>query len=191
MRLKMGLPKRPTTYPRKHRGQSMVEFAMAMPFLMLILGAILFFGQYFLVTQVLLYAAQEGAKVASRTPNLTDSSVRDMVRGFSVDGTPTNTNSVIYTSIAAAHLLTNGNSGNLPPGASIMILPWDGSIGTPVPNGTIGVAISYPFSFMGNNFSNGVKTLKIAMSFTGSGVTFKNFNIVQTAIASQEVYQAP
>lgn len=187
----MGSAKRSTKVIRKRHGQSMVEFAIAMPFLMLILVAILFFGRYFLITQVLLYAAQEGAKVASRTPNLSTSAVRDMVRGFSVDGTPTNTNSVIYTSIASAKLLTKGNVGNLPQGASIMVLPWDGNIGTPIQNGTIGVAITYPFSFMGSNFSGGVKSLKIAMSFNGNGVTFNTFNIVQSAIASQEVYQTP
>ncbi len=40
----------------------MIEMALSFPFLLLLLVAILFFGRYFLITQVLLYAAQEGAE---------------------------------------------------------------------------------------------------------------------------------
>ncbi len=124
----------------------MIEFALAIPFLMLILFSVLYFGRYFLISQILLYAAQEGAKTASRTPNLSDDNVRNMVRGFTTDGAQLNTNSVIYAALASARLLSQTTSGNLPNGSSIQILPWDGTgVGNTIPAGTVAVKITYSF----------------------------------------------
>lgn len=173
----------------------MVEFALAIPFLLLILIAIMYFGRAFLVSQVLLNAAQEGARVASRTPNLNDSAVRDMVRGFSVGGSGINENSVIFANVASARLLSNGATGDLPAGASIKILPWDadGSAGDTTPPGTVAVRIEYPFQLIGSPFVAGdpAPDIAIATSIDGSGapVSFVNFTISERAVASQEVYQ--
>jgi len=173
----------------------MVEFALATPFLLLLFVGILYFGRYFLISQILLYAAQEGAKVASRTPNLNDPDVRDSLRGFASGGVSSNTNSPIYASLAAAKLLSLGNSGDLPPTAKVEILPWDsdGSAGdNSLPPGTVGVRIDYPMQLMGNPFKGPSQSVNIAMSMKGSNppVKFLNFTITQRAVSSQEIYQA-
>src|ERR1700679_4202471 len=120
----------------------MVEFGLSIPFLMLIFIAMLFFGRYFLLAQTILYAAEEGAKMASRTPNLTDPDTRTQVKGFSSTGSQQNPQSLIYNALGAANLLSNGQTGDLPPGAKVEILPWDsdGSIAdNAVPLGTVQV----------------------------------------------------
>jgi TadE-like protein len=178
-------------------GQSMIEFALSIPFLLLILVSILFFGRYFLITQVLLYAAQQGAKVASSTANLTDDNTRNNIRGFFTGsgGGEANNTSVIYTALASANLLSKGNSGDLPIGAKVEILPWDsnGSTSDTIPAGTVEVRIDYPFQLIGSPFnSSGPNwTVGIAMTLTnnGSPLDFFNFIISQRAVAAQQIYQ--
>ncbi len=180
----------------------MVEFAIATPFVFLILISILYFGRYFLMAQVLLYAAQEGAKLAANTPNLSDDTTRSNVKGFSAGGTATNTSSPIYGALASAGLLSNGvnnaNSvGNLPPGASVQILPWDQGTGPNVnyvpPAGTLAVVVNYPFQLLVNPFSgqsNGsVSGVAVAMSLSGPALQFPNFTITEQAVTAQQVYQ--
>lgn len=153
-----------------------------------------------MISQVLLFAAQEGAKIAARTPDLSNNATRDMVRGFTTAGVETNPNSVIFTALASAGLLsqpvvgfTPPTSGNLPPGASVQILPWDaGAANAPIPPGTIAVIITYPFELIGNPFNSGKSgppNLALAMSFTAPAIQFPNFNIAQQAVAAEEVYQ--
>jgi Flp pilus assembly protein TadG len=179
----------------RKQGQSLVEFALSMPFLFLIIVSVVYFGRYFLLAQVLLYAAQEGAKVAATTPNLSDDTVRGMVRGFTITGGATNSNSAIYSAFASANLLSNKTSGNLPPGASVQILPWDASANTTVipPAGTLAVVVSYPFQLLGNLFTGAstgsVQSFAVQMGFNGTPLKFPNFTITQTAVAAQQVYQ--
>jgi TadE-like protein len=182
----------------KARGQVMVELAIAMPFLMLIFIAILFFGRYFLVAQTLLYAAEEGAKLASRTPNLTDADTRSQVRGFN-GGASVNAQSLIYRALGSANLLSNGQTGDLPPGAKVEILPWDSdgsATDSAVPVGTVQVRIDYPFALVANPFgtsSVASQQVAVAMTADGSGrpVQFHNFTVTQRATAAWEVYQNP
>jgi TadE-like protein len=184
---------------RQHRhwqGQSMIEFALAIPFLLLLLVGMLYFGRYFLISEILLFAAQEGAKVASRTPNLSNGDVRDSLRGFTAGGAATNLNSPIYIALAASRLLSQGNSGNLPPAAKVEILPWDsdGSAGDSLVTantGTIGVRIDYPMQIMGNPFKGQAQSVNIAMSLNNSNppVKFLNFTITQRAVAAEEIFQ--
>lgn len=184
---------------RRNSAQVMVELAIAMPFLMLIFIAILFFGRYFLMAQTVLYAAEEGAKLASRTPNLTDADTRTQVRGFTAGGGQANSQSYIYRALGAANLLSNGQTGDLPPGAKVEILPWDsdGSAGdTQVPPGTVQVRIDYPFALLANPFGNNSvasQNVAVAMTANGSGraVQFKSFTITQRASAAWEIYQNP
>jgi hypothetical protein len=184
---------------RKNRAQVMVELAMAMPFLMIIFIGILFFGRYFLMAQTILYAAEEGAKLASRTPNLTDPDTRAQVRGFTTGGSQLNNQSYIYRALGAANLLSNGQTGNLPPGAKVEILPWDsdGTIGdSQVALGTVQVRIDYPFALLANPFGNSNivnQNVAVGMTANGSGrpVQFKNFTITQRASAAWEIYQNP
>jgi hypothetical protein len=174
----------------------MIEFALAIPFLLLIAVGILYFGRYYLISQTLLFAAQEGARIAARTPNLSDPDVRDSIRGFSVTGAQSNTNSVIYNALASARLLSQGNVGNMPPGSVVEILPWDssGANDDVAPPGTIEVRIDYPFQLTANPFAPGstqIQMVSIAMSFPGGGtpVQFANFPISQRAVAAEEIYQ--
>lgn len=169
----------------------MVEFGIAMPYLMLILVAVVFFGRYFTVAQVMLNAAQEGAKVASRTPNLSDDETRDLVRGFTVGGAMANPNSVIYRALGAANLLSSQNTGNLPSGASVLIMPYDFDDGT-TPPGAVSVKISYPFQLLGNPFTGPSLNVAVNMSLGhNQSFVFPNFTITQQAIAADEVYQPP
>ena len=178
----------------QQRGQSMVEFAFALPFLIFILVSIVFFGRYFLIAQVLLSAAQEAAKVAARTPNLNDPAVRDTVRGFTTTGAAINPNSVIYGALASARLLSNTISGDMPPGSSVEILPWDAtSTDTIPPPGTVAVKVAYPFQLMGNPFQPPQQPSVIVGLYTVNGATqgihFNNFIISEQATAGQEIYQ--
>ena len=176
------------------RGQSMVEFAFALPFLIFILVSIVFFGRYFLIAQVLLSAAQEAAKVAARTPNLNDPAVRDTVRGFTTTGAAVNPNSVIYGALASARLLSNTISGDMPPGSLVEILPWDAtSADTIPPPGTVAVKVAYPFQLMGNPFQPTQQPSVIVGLYTVNaatqGIHFNNFVISEQATAGQEIYQ--
>jgi len=164
----------------------MVEFALSFPFLLIILFSVLFFGQYFLQAQSILFAAQQGALLASRTPNLTDPTTRDNVRGFSTSGAVTNTNSPIYAALNSAQLL---QTGNLPPNASVEILPWDPDLTETPPSGTVEVKINYPFQPFGIQFGT---SLGVALTMSGSaGIHFKNFTLTERATAAQQVFQAP
>ncbi|MGH2508856.1 MAG: TadE/TadG family type IV pilus assembly protein [Ktedonobacteraceae bacterium] len=180
-----------TTNAHGRAGQSMIEFALSMPFLMLILVAVVFFGRYFTVAQVMLNAAQEGAKVASRTANLSDEETRDLVRGFTTTGGGVNPNSVIYRALGSARLLSQQTTGDLPPGSSVLIMPFDQDDGT-TPPGAVSVKISYPFQLLGNPFQGASKNVAINMSLgKNQSFVFPNFTIVQQAVAADEIYQAP
>jgi hypothetical protein len=174
----------------------MIEFALAIPFLLLILVAVLFFGRYFFIAQILLYGAQETAKIAARTPNLADDLTRDNLRGFTTTGTALNENSLLYGALSAAHLLSQTTAGSMPPGSVVRILPWDAGAGdTLPPAGTVSVRVDYPFQLTGNPFqgptSSPIPFVAVATTVTGppQSIQFLNFTISQTAVAAQEVYQ--
>lgn len=181
------------TLMRSPSAQSLIEFALALPFLLLIIVAMMYFGRVFYTKQVVSMAAHEGARQICRIPNLSDAGVRDLARGFTVSGQETNSNSVVHAMLASGRLLSSGTEGNLPPGSKVKILPWD-SEGNPddiVPGGTIGVRIEYPFVFAGDPFTGQSDFGDIAI-WTGEGgnpVTFNNFTISERAVVSQEVYQ--
>ena len=184
---------------RRQRGnekaQSLVEFALAVPLLLLFILGIVYFGQLFYTQQIITMAAQEGARSISRIPNLSDATVRQMARGFTVDGAATNPASVIYAQFAAGNMLSNGKTGDLPSGTTVQILPWDNT-GDVIPPGTVAVKITYPFTFVsGGSFGNQtnangtVSAVNIWTSFNGSPVALANLNLTEKAVAAEEVYQ--
>lgn len=189
---------------RQSHGQAAVEFALALPFLLLCLLSTVYFGKVFFITQSVSYAAQEGAKLAAKLPDLVDPRVRSKVRGFDRDGHAAYPNSVIYQALGGAHLLTQGQTGDLPQGAKVLILPWD-SDGQEPNNapGTVSIFISYPFSLLGDPAANGSGSddshvLSIALlGSTGAKeaagspmkISFPDLNIQYQATAPQEVYQ--
>lgn len=178
---------------RSKSGQTLVELALAIPLLFLLFVAMVYFGKAFYVKQVLVMAAQEGARQACRVPNLNDPAVRDAVRGFTTTGQETNQNSVIHAMIASARLLSSGSAGNLPPGSKVKILPWDseGSQEDFTPPGTIAVRIEYPFVFAGDPFTgqSNFGTIAIWSGEGGSPIDFPSFQMSERAVACQEVYQ--
>lgn len=170
------------------RGQTMVETALSIPFLLLILISVLYFGRYFYIQSVVSFAVQQGAILAARTPNLQDPAVRDAVRGFTTDGEVTSTSSVMYNILSSASLLSQGKQGNLPTDTQIVILPYDaGTAVTPVPPGALAVQIRYPFHLLGSNAAfNG--PLSLAMSPQATPMIFPNLNITEQAATFPQVY---
>lgn len=181
-------------YSRKQNGQSLVEFALAIPFILLVLVAIMFFGRVFYVKQTVSLASQEGVRALSRIPNLSDPAVREFVVGFSPDGSLVNPNSVVVSALGSANLLSAHTTGNLPPGSKVRVLPWD-SGGDPedvIPQGTIAVRIEYPFNFTQNPFNGSSdfgNSIDIWSGPDGNPVSFVNFPISERAVAMPELYQ--
>ncbi len=149
---------------RKSDGQTMVEAALALPFLLFMLVGLVYFGRYFFIMSVVNFASQQGAMLAASTPNLQDPSVRDLIRGFSPTGQTANQASVIYNLFASASLLTGGNQGTASP---------------PLPAGAVAVQITYPFQLLGS--SSGISGP--VMGF------FSDLNITQQSAAFPLVYQ--
>lgn len=173
----------------------MVEMALSIPLLLLTLVGIMYFGRAYFITQTVTFAAQEGAKLASRIPNLSDPNTRDYVRGFTTGGAAANTRSVVYGVMAGAMLLSNGTSGDLPPNASVKILPYDATDAQDVtPPGTITVVVTYPMSLLVNPFtghaSGEVQSVAIAEQIDDPNpVRFGDFTIRQSATVSPQVYE--
>ncbi len=169
----------------------MVEFALCIPFLLLFVVAIIYFGKLFYTKQIVIMAAQEGVRLSSRLPNLSDSGNRDYVRGFSVSGQAINIDSPIYRAMAAGHLLSgvNGESGDLPAGSAVEILPWDDTSAN-LPAGVISVRIKYPFAFASSPTSQSEfgSTFDVYTGPGGSPISFANQLITEQAVASQEVF---
>ncbi len=169
----------------------MVEFALCIPCLLLFVVAIIYFGKLFYTKQILIMAAQEGARLSSRLPNLSDGGNRDYVRGFSVSGQAINTDSPIYRAMAAGRLLSgaNGESGDLPEGSTVEILPWDDTSAN-LPAGVISVRIKFPFAFVSSPAmqSEFGSTFDVYTGPGGNPISFANQFITEQAVASQEVY---
>lgn len=183
---------------RRQSAQSMVEFAFAIPFLLLIVLTIIYFGRVFYTKQAVAMACQEAARLASRTPNLNDSLVRSNLVGFTTTGDAVNASSVVTQALGSAGLLSQGTTGSLPPGSVVKVLPYDsdGSVEETIAPGTVGVRIEYPFVFIGsafpaanqnNEFGNSVG---LWSGWGGSPVSFLNFLISERAVSFTEVYQA-
>lgn len=187
---------------RTQKGQSLVEFVFALPFLILAIVAIIYFGKAFYTKQMLCFAAQECARFAARVPNLSDPSVRDAIRGFTTDGAligeddPSSNISPIYRALSSAHMLSgdDGAHGNLPPGSTVKILPWDDDQSST--GDTVKVEISYPFGLMvdprtGTSSDKFGDSVNISFGTEGpeTAVPFANTTITEAASAAQEVYQ--
>lgn len=172
-------------------GQALVEFALCIPCLLLFVVAIIYFGKLFYTKQIVVMAAQEGVRLSSRLPNLSDGGNRDYVRGFSVSGQAINTDSPIYRAMSAGHLLSgaNGESGDLPAGSAVEILPWDDTSAN-LPAGVISVRIKYPFSFVSSPTTQSEfgSSVDVYTGTGGSPISFVNQLITEQAVASQEVF---
>lgn len=180
---------------RNKSGQSLVEFALAIPFILLIIVAITYFGRVFYVKQTVSLATQEGVRSISRLPNLSDPSVREFAVGFTTNGQLVNPNSTVAQALGSARLLSNQTTGNLPPGSIVRVLPWDsaGAVEDNIPAGTIAIRIEYPFKFLGNPFDGSSSEFGDSIDvWTGEGgdpVSFIDFPISERTVAMPELYQ--
>lgn len=180
----------------------MVELALSIPLLLLCLLSIIYFGRFFFTQQVLNYAAQEAARTAARTPNMGDASVRDAVRGFSTDGRLLGVDdqsnpSPVYRILSSAHMLNQGDGrqGNLPPGASVSVSPWDE--GNASSNDIVTVTIKYPFgltvsSRSGQKAENFGEQVGVWTGPDGGPVNFQNDPsqaLEASASCPAEIYQ--
>lgn len=185
-----------TTYRSRNRGQVLVELALSIPLVLLCLVSIIYFGRLFLIKQSVAYAAQEGARAASRLPDLSNPETLDRLRGFADDGSVTgpddDTNpSPIYRALSAAGLLSAeaGRRGSLPWGARVLI---DGAGSQ---SDRVVVTIEYPYGlFFNPGASNSIadaSEIGIALSAESGAapVTFSDFVLTESASAAQEVYQ--
>ena len=185
----------PRTAQRKYSGQALIEFVLSIPLLLLVLVSMLYFGRVYYVKQVILYAAQEGARAAARTPELDDPDVRDMVRGFTLSGGYTNYYSPIAGVLGAANMLSFGDCGDLPAKAAVKILPWDsdGSYADYTPPGTVAVRVIWPFSLMRDPFSGQVSgqttDVAIPVDVWGAPIKFPDFEMSEMACSTPEIYQ--
>jgi hypothetical protein len=185
---------------RSNKGQSMVEAALAIPFMLLCMYGIAYFGKVTQTDQILLTAAQETARVAAVTPNLKDN--RFQVCGFDDGGQEYNSKAVAYSILGAANLLSNGKTGNLPSGASVRIyLPGEetGVAGDVVQPGTISVRVEYPFSLLKNPFTRQSTAqvepaeiqLKYSLDPQEPAYRFADFKLSEKVTTAQQVYQNP
>jgi len=178
---------------RNHRGQSMVEFAFSLPFFLLIMLTILYFGRFFYLKQVVLSACQQAALNLSSSPYLDDAQARARAVGFDSTGQLVDASAPVAIALGNARLLSEGTTGNLPPGSSVKVLPFDaGSGDVSVPLGTVAVKIDYPFTLIGNPFDGGSKgefgqTLGVYTGEGGDAIQFRDQLVSEIAVASRQV----
>lgn len=158
----------------------MLEFAFALPFLLLIVVTIIYFGRVFYIKQIVLSAAQQAARAASRIPNASAN------KELYIDP-------IIAAALFNARLISDNT---LPAWVQTQVT-------TPANlSGAVAVQVSYPFVFVPSpNQPNQPASEFDATSFgvyagdastTGgsSSVPFYNFTIAEKAVALSEVYQS-
>lgn len=162
---------------KANNGQVLVELALAIPFLLMVLFCLFYFGRLFYIKQIMLIACQATAQLASQYPNLNNPSLRNYLRGFTTSGQVINLNSPNYEAFSAANMLSNGNSGNLPPGSQICLMPYDTTNinGIQASPNSVSVVMQYPLNIFGNSHN-----LNIWMG-NGNPLTLNNFTVTEYA----------
>lgn len=183
----MPMPTTKRALSNRRRGQSLVEFALAIPFVVLVIVAIMYFGRVFYVKQAVLLATQEAARDLSRIPSeLLDSQVFLENRvGYTSTGQATNGDSVAAGILGAANLLSGGKTGDLPPGSRVDVYYLPGSTlpgGTSLPPGAVAVRISYPFKFIG-----GTNQVDVWSGEGGDPVSFGDFDVSELTVSVKEI----
>ncbi len=123
---------------KKDKGQSIVEFALVAPILVLLLFGIIEFGRIYETVNVLTSAAREGARVAAVTApsgSQVNSAVNNVLQAGHVNGSPTIT---IAGPSAASQVTVTVSvqyipiTGNIVPGISNLtltrssVMRWEG-----------------------------------------------------------------
>jgi hypothetical protein len=76
-----------TTHTSKTRGQSLIEFALLAPILLLLILGAMDFGRLFYTKIVITNAAREGANYLSRFPNEADNDYANMINVIEAEAT--------------------------------------------------------------------------------------------------------
>lgn len=92
---------------REERGAALVEFALALPLLLVVLAGIVDFGMTFQRYELLANAAREGARMAT-LPGYDQNSVDARVRAYVANGLGTTTATLGAVMPAGSVVLTNG-----------------------------------------------------------------------------------
>lgn len=139
---------------REERGQAAVEFALVVPFLCLIIIAILHFGKVMNYWLDLNHVASEGARRAVVNTFATDAGYDTWVR----------------SRLETAELRTGGTT-SIPAAATVNVcLPEGGDVGDPV---VVQVAAGYSLPFIGTTITlRGTATMRMEQpaEFAGAGV---------------------
>ena len=91
---------------REERGAALVEFALALPLLLVVLGGIVEWGMVFQREELLANAAREGARMAT-LPGYDQTSVDTRVRAYIAAGLGTTTASLAVAMPSGSVVLTN------------------------------------------------------------------------------------
>ena len=163
----------------------MVEFAFSLPFFLLIMLTILFFGRYFYIKQVVLSACQEAARRLSTSANLASADNRQAITGFDTSGNLVNGTAPVAVLLKGAGLFSGDN---LPVGSSVKVLPFDAEGDDPVvQDGTLAVKITYPFNFMAGQGQNDY--VAVYSGDDGAPVRFENGLISEIAVSHMDISQ--
>ena len=129
-------PITPSTMDREERGAALVEFALALPLLLVVIAGIVDFGFTFQRYEVITNAAREGARMAS-LPGYDWSAVDQRVRAYVANG--------IGTAASQARAMPLGPSGavTLTPGTIPITV---GGVTKNVP--TVLVTVTYNHNFL-------------------------------------------
>jgi len=114
-------PITPSTVDQEERGAALVEFALALPLLLVVLAGIVDFGFTFQRYEVITNAAREGARMAS-LPGYDQTSVDNRVRAYVAAGLGVNTAALGPMMPTGAVTLTPG-SLDIPVGGGTKTVP--------------------------------------------------------------------
>ena len=126
---------------RSRRGQAAVEFALVLPFLLVMLIGIVEFGRAWNLHQVITDAARETARKAAIADGSTEAQIR----------------------LVAANALSA--AGIDPSNATVTLTDWDAPGGSPL---TVGIDLPYQFTFFGPlvKWTTGESNIVLKTSFT-------------------------
>ncbi|MBN8661671.1 MAG: pilus assembly protein [Candidatus Obscuribacter phosphatis] len=178
---------------KKRNGQAMIELALSLPFFLLIMVTILYFGRFFYMKQVVLSACQEGVADLALSASLSDPSRREAILGFDQTGKQVNASSRLSAILGSANLLSAGTSGDLPPGSVVKVLPYDADAADPtLAPGTVAVKITYPFKFIGSAFPAQNSDNEFGSNFgvyagEGTAVNFRDSLISEIAVCGKQL----
>jgi Flp pilus assembly protein TadG len=131
-------PIRPSNHDRRERGAELVEFALVLPFLLVVIAGIVDFGFAFQRYEVITNAAREGARLAT-LPGYGPTSVDSRVRSYVQQGLS----------------LSNGAMNTVMPAGAVSVtypnltVPLSGGATKAVPSALVTVTYNHTYLMLG------------------------------------------